>query len=170
MLSLIGYFHLDPNRVFDIILEQFEHDPANPAYLQLLCQRSLFRVTNVTHLLGFKFQMYHPSNEYISAEKLEDSECYTQTPFSLYRLTAMLIALDNIEIKAIFPHLYPPNEVFIEEYKQYILDLEKRAKSIGAISLSMRSDKERKEDESAKMLEERLTVERRRRRAQCNQK
>lgn len=33
---LIGYFDLDPNRVFDAILEAYEHQPDNRAYLEVI--------------------------------------------------------------------------------------------------------------------------------------
>lgn len=54
--SLIGYFQLDPNRVLDAIMEGFETQPDNGAYLQLLPH---FAFKNTVWLLGFKLETHH---------------------------------------------------------------------------------------------------------------
>lgn len=52
----LGYFDLDPNRVFDIILDIFENYlEKSEAYLKLI--RS-FSIPYLPHLLGFKFAHY----------------------------------------------------------------------------------------------------------------
>ncbi len=54
MMQLIGFFNLDPNRVYDLILDAFERQPANhAAFLRLL---PLFSAEARVHQLGFKFQ------------------------------------------------------------------------------------------------------------------
>ena len=35
MQSLVGYFHLDPNRVFDIVLDSYESNAANDAFMRI---------------------------------------------------------------------------------------------------------------------------------------
>lgn len=56
ILSLIGYFDLDPNRVLDVTLDAFEQQPWNPSFAQLLGH---FRRENISHFLGMKFCAYH---------------------------------------------------------------------------------------------------------------
>ncbi|KVI01713.1 Homocysteine S-methyltransferase, partial [Cynara cardunculus var. scolymus] len=74
--SLIGHFNLDPNRVFDIVLECFELQPDNNAFLNLI---SIFPKSNASQILGFKFQYY---------QRLEVN---STVPFGLYQLTAILV-------------------------------------------------------------------------------
>ena len=51
--ALIGFFDLDPNRVYDVVLEAFESAPGNAALLALA---PLFSAEARTQILGFKFQ------------------------------------------------------------------------------------------------------------------
>eukprot|EP00242_Pyramimonas_sp_CCMP2087_P000427 CAMPEP_0198227194 /NCGR_PEP_ID=MMETSP1445-20131203/108291_1 /TAXON_ID=36898 /ORGANISM="Pyramimonas sp., Strain CCMP2087" /LENGTH=151 /DNA_ID=CAMNT_0043907187 /DNA_START=3 /DNA_END=455 /DNA_ORIENTATION=+ len=53
--SLIGFFDLDPNRVFDLYLDCFESQLTNTAFLKLM---PLFSALSIAHILGFKFQHY----------------------------------------------------------------------------------------------------------------
>ncbi len=57
--SLIGFFDLDPHRVYDLLLDAFIRQPFNTAYLGML---SLFSPSALVHILGFKFQKYHASS------------------------------------------------------------------------------------------------------------
>jgi hypothetical protein len=100
MRSLIGYFDLDPNRVFDLVLESFEMRPTVGCHIQLI---DLFRQTNLAHILGFKFQFYHASG----------AEGYNEhvTPASLYRVAALLIASEKLTLDELQPHLWPPLSV-----------------------------------------------------------
>ena len=170
MLSLIGFFHLDPNRVFDLILECYEADPVNSAFLDLLNQRSLFRLSNLPQLLGFNFQMHHPTEAYLNPSDLDVYEENNVTPFSLLRITALLISTGRLELDAIYPSLFPPNEVLKEEYTDYLDYYQNLTDSVGAVSLAVRSEKERQEMEEAKEQQEELMYERKRRRMESNQK
>jgi hypothetical protein len=53
--SLIGFFDLDPNRVIDIIIEGFTHNPECSIYADLL---SGFKKQYIPHILGFRFLRY----------------------------------------------------------------------------------------------------------------
>lgn len=53
--SLIGYFDLDPNRVAALVLDVFQAQWDNLAYLQLL---PLFSSTAIYSSLGFIFDGY----------------------------------------------------------------------------------------------------------------
>ena len=50
--ALIGYFDLDPKRVYDVVLEAYEHMPHQEAFLQLT---GLFSQDARTQILGFRF-------------------------------------------------------------------------------------------------------------------
>ena len=50
--ALIGYFDLDPKRVYDVVLEAYEHLPHQEAFLQLT---GLFSQDARTQILGFRF-------------------------------------------------------------------------------------------------------------------
>ena len=51
--ALIGFFDLDPNRVYDVVLDAFECAPRNAALLALA---EMFAPEARTQILGFKFQ------------------------------------------------------------------------------------------------------------------
>lgn len=55
LTELTGYFELDSNRLYDVLLNAFEQQPASQAFLQLVgalgCQPAL-----LAQYLGFKFQ------------------------------------------------------------------------------------------------------------------
>lgn len=51
--ALIGFFDLDPNRVYDVVLDAFELSPDDESLLALI---PLFSGEARTQILGFKFQ------------------------------------------------------------------------------------------------------------------
>lgn len=55
VLSIIGQFDLDPNRVLDVILDVFEQTPLNLSFVTLLKH---FKHSNIVHMLGYKFNYY----------------------------------------------------------------------------------------------------------------
>lgn len=55
VMALIGFFDLDPNRVFDIILDSYEENVDNDFFLKLI---RIFNSKYLPHILGFKFQFY----------------------------------------------------------------------------------------------------------------
>ncbi len=72
--ALIGFFDLDPNRVYDVILDAFEAAPGNAALLHLA---PLFSPEARTQILGFRFQR-------LSAAK-------SAAPDALFNIAAQLI-------------------------------------------------------------------------------
>ncbi len=76
IMQLIGFFNLDPNRVYDLILDAFEMQPSanHGAFLRLL---PLFSGEARVHQLGFKFQRL--------AERAEP------TPLALYQIAAHMV-------------------------------------------------------------------------------
>lgn len=56
LISIIGYFDLDPNRAADVALDCFEQDLWNPNFIPVL---QMFNAEHIVHLVGFKLSHYH---------------------------------------------------------------------------------------------------------------
>ncbi|CAK9221020.1 unnamed protein product, partial [Sphagnum troendelagicum] len=119
--SLIGQFDLDPNRVFDIVLECFELQPENTTFLELI---PLFPKSHTTHILGFKFQFY------------QRSEVEDPVPTGLYRLAATLIKANYIDLDSIYTHLSPTDQEALEQYEEITNKRMDEANKIGKINLA----------------------------------
>ena len=98
---LIGYFHLDPNRVLSLVLDAFEADTSNLGILELT---KMFRSSSIPQILGFKFQMYHGHE--------------SGTPASLFRLAAVLICRKVLKTEELFPHLLPARKCILEQSEE----------------------------------------------------
>ena len=61
MKSLIGFFDLDPTRVFDIILDAFQQQPRTDIFTRFIPH---FSARVIAQNLGFKFQQAHVSSEH----------------------------------------------------------------------------------------------------------
>jgi THO complex subunit 2 len=141
--ALIGHFDLDPNRVFDIVLDAFEQHVDNTAFLPLVY---IFPQAYLAHILGFKYQFYQSENRI--------------APKSLHRLTATLIKHQVLALDEIYPHLKPEDEEMASDAKKKILDAKKEARSIGAVNLTAKpaantnekKDKKAERDEQLKPL------------------
>ncbi|KAM6546773.1 hypothetical protein CsatB_027509 [Cannabis sativa] len=119
--SLIGHFDLDPNRVFDIVLECFELQPDNSDFLDLI---PLFPKSHAAQILGFKFQYY------------QRMEVNGPVPFGLYKLTASLVKEDFIDLDSIYAHLLPQDDEAFEHYNVFSSKRLDEAKRIGKINLA----------------------------------
>ncbi|PPS08311.1 hypothetical protein GOBAR_AA12331 [Gossypium barbadense] len=119
--SLIGHFDLDPNRVFDIVLECYELQPDNNAFLQLI---PIFPKSHASQILGFKFQFYRRM------------EVNTPTPFGLYKLTALLVKEEFIDLDSIYAHLLPKDDEALEHYNGFSAKRLDEANKIGKINLA----------------------------------
>ena len=119
--ALIGYFDLDPNRCFDLILEAYEQNISTPGYMALA---DLFNPSQecVCQIVGFKFS--------------QCAESDAPTPKSLYRLAAMMVKKQLLRIEDVYPHLTPTDPEARENEEQRRKWMEKKAKSIGVVSLS----------------------------------
>ncbi|XP_072482055.1 THO complex subunit 2 isoform X7 [Notamacropus eugenii] len=93
--SLIGCFNLDPNRVLDIILEVYECRPEYDDFFVPLIESYMCMCEPQTlcHILGFKFKFYQEPNG--------------ETPASLYRVAAILLQYDLIDLDDLYVH--PPD-------------------------------------------------------------
>ncbi|XVF43449.1 hypothetical protein PTKIN_Ptkin02bG0040900 [Pterospermum kingtungense] len=129
--SLIGHFDLDPNRVFDVVLECYELQPDNNAFLQLI---PIFPKSHASQILGFKFQYY------------QRMEVNTPTPFGLYKLTALLVKEEFIDLDSIYAHLLPKDDEAFEHYNGFSAKRLDEANKIGKINLAA-TGKDLMEDE-----------------------
>ncbi|XP_044488002.1 THO complex subunit 2 isoform X2 [Mangifera indica] len=129
--SLIGHFDLDPNRVFDIVLECFELKPNSKVFLQLI---PLFPKSHASQILGFKFQYY---------QRLEVN---SPAPFGLYNLAALLVKNEFIDLDSICAHLLPKDDEAFEHYNAFSAKRLEEANKIGKINLAA-TGKDLMEDE-----------------------
>ncbi|KAH7839633.1 hypothetical protein Vadar_006542 [Vaccinium darrowii] len=129
--SLIGHFDLDPNRVFDIVLECFELQPDNCVFLDLI---PIFPKSHASQILGFKFQYY------------QRMEVNRHVPLGLYQLTALLVKEDFIDLDSIYAHLLPKDAEAFELYNSFSTKRLDEANKIGKINLAA-TGKDLMEDE-----------------------
>ncbi|KAG0493290.1 hypothetical protein HPP92_004284 [Vanilla planifolia] len=133
--SLIGHFDLDPNRVFDIVLDCFELYPDNSIFYNLI---PIFPKSHAAQILGFKFQYY------------QRMEVKAPVPSGLYRLAALLVKSEFIDLDSICVHLLPKDEEAFEHYDALISKRFEEANKIGKINLAATGkdlmDDEKQED------------------------
>ena len=106
--SLIGCFNLDPNRVLDIILEAFElRTELAEIFMELL--KSYTNDSKVLcEILGFKFSHYYKNKE--------------PTPQNLYKITALLLQHEIIQLDDIYPWVnYFKIKIYVEIIHGFIL-------------------------------------------------
>lgn len=125
--SLIGCFNVDPNRVLDVILESFEIRPErSELYIPLL--KSYMPDSNIiSEVLGYKYRNY----------------CDEQTPFSLYKVTAVLLQNDIIQLDHIYPWLTPVDEQLFADWQAEIDEAKEYVRKLKVIS----TNKDKQEEE-----------------------
>ncbi|XP_068661475.1 THO complex subunit 2-like isoform X2 [Aristolochia californica] len=119
--SLIGHFDLDPNRVFDIVLECFELQPGNRIFLDLI---PIFPKSHAAQILGFKFQYY---------QRMDVNQ---PLPSGLYQLAALLVKSDFIDLDSIYAHLLPKDDEAFEHYEAFSAKRFDEVNKIGKINLA----------------------------------
>ncbi|KAI5567276.1 hypothetical protein BDE02_13G079300 [Populus trichocarpa] len=107
--SLIGHFDLDPNRVFDIVLECFELQPDSNVFLELIPI----------------FPKYY-----------QRMELNSPVPFGLFKLTALLVKEEFIDLDSICAHLLPKDDEAFEHYNTFSSKRLDAAYKIGKINLA----------------------------------
>ncbi|XP_060572351.1 THO complex subunit 2-like isoform X2 [Ruditapes philippinarum] len=129
--SLIGCFNLDPNRVIDILLESFENRPELEDFYVPLIQSYVKDNITLCHCLGFKFQFF------------KDDE----TPMSLFKLAALLMKNELVQLDTLYPHLYPPDSTILEHSKKEMNDAKQYARKLMVVNLSDKANEDKKKDE-----------------------
>ncbi|XP_068930132.1 THO complex subunit 2 isoform X6 [Petaurus breviceps papuanus] len=137
--SLIGCFNLDPNRVLDIILEVYECRPEYDEFFVPLIESYMCMCEPQTlcHILGFKFKFYQEPNG--------------ETPASLYRVAAILLQYDLIDLDDLYVHLLPVDNTILDEHKQEIVEAKQIVRKLTMVVLSSEKmderDKEKEKEE-----------------------
>ncbi|KAE9045835.1 THO complex subunit 2 [Phytophthora rubi] len=135
LVSLIGFFDLDANRVLDLVLDAYEMHPRNDCFAQLL---EIFKRDSLPHVMGFKFQFYKRDPPAVEG---------LTTPRSLYRLAATLLNKGLVELDALLPHLAPSRGDIVKAAAEHEKELIKKAGSLGQISLTAKKDGDKAEGE-----------------------
>ncbi|XP_053555090.1 LOW QUALITY PROTEIN: THO complex subunit 2 [Bombina bombina] len=132
--SLIGCFNLDPNRVLDIILEVYECRPEHDDFFVPLIESYMCMCEPQTlcHILGFKFKFYQEPNG--------------ETPLSLYRVAAILLQQNLIDLEDLYVHLLPLDSSILEEHKKEVIEAKQLVRKLTLVVLSSeKSDEKEKE-------------------------
>jgi THO complex subunit 2 len=136
ILSLIGFFDLDPNRVLDIVLTAYENDYRNLNYLQII---KIFPQHSFQHILGFKFQ-----NQFSTEMNTELSTIFSDAcpngdinNYRLFLVTAQLIKHGFLNLEDILPHLSSD-----EKIEEFYLDKINLSVSIYKYYTQMRLNKD----------------------------
>ncbi|KAG5670760.1 hypothetical protein PVAND_001001 [Polypedilum vanderplanki] len=130
--SLIGCFNVDPNRVLDVILESFEIRPERKELYIPLLQSYMPDSNIISEVLGYKYRNY-------SEEK---------TPSSLYKVTAILLQHEIIELDDIYSWLSPVDEKLFAVWQAEIEDAKEYVRKLKIISTNKDKQEDEKEQES----------------------
>ncbi|XP_016044124.1 THO complex subunit 2 isoform X5 [Erinaceus europaeus] len=132
--SLIGCFNLDPNRVLDVILEVFECRPEHDDFFISLLESymSMCEPQTLCHILGFKFKFYQEPNG--------------ETPSSLYRVAAVLLQFNLIDLDDLYVHLLPADSCIMDEHKREIVEAKQIVRKLTMVVLSSEKIDERERE------------------------
>lgn len=135
--SLIGCFNVDPNRVLDVILESLEIRPErHEVFIPLL--KSYMPDSNIiSEVLGYKYRTF--SEE--------------QTPFSLYKVTAILLQHDVIKLDDIYSWLSPVDDKLVTEWETEISEAKEFVRKLNIISTNKDKQEEEKEPDQEQLNE-----------------
>lgn len=127
--SLIGCFNVDPNRVLDVILESFEVRPERQELFIPLLKTYMPDSNIISEVLGYKYRNY----------------CEGTTPFSLYRVTAILLQHEIIKLDDIYSWLTPVDEKLFSDWETEIADAKEFVRKLNIISTNKDKQEEDKE-------------------------
>ncbi|XP_051169390.1 THO complex subunit 2 isoform X1 [Leptopilina boulardi] len=129
--SLIGYFNLDPNRVLDILLETFEKRPQDDGlFIPLICSYMSDQQV-LCEVLGFKYRCTANS-----------------TPFSLQRVTALMLQHQVIKLDDIWPWLVPDDKSIIRDCEISMKQAKEYVRKMSIISTKDKEDVPEEKDNS----------------------
>ncbi|KAK9256591.1 transcription factor/nuclear export subunit protein 2-domain-containing protein [Lipomyces tetrasporus] len=141
IVSIIGYFDLDPNRALDIFLDVFAVNmvancpfflallksspwwPRTPAIANSIEEINVGGNALAASLLGFKLQSYVTASEPV--------------PDNLIMLIAVLVKEGFICLADIYPHVAPPDEDMLAEKERWKKNLEETAYMATASALAL---------------------------------
>lgn len=146
VLSLVGSFDLDPNRVLDVILDCFEEQPLNLSFVLLL---GTFRRANILHILGFKYTLYTnkevpatESKESVGTGAKENTTVVKRVqaacaPFTLHLITAMLLTNGVVTLDELLPYFANTAQDTASKAAVKEKSIESEVKSFGVINLKV---------------------------------
>jgi len=122
-IVLTGYFNLDPNRVLDILLETFENRPQDDALFIPLIRSYMSDQQVLCEVLGFKY-------------------CSTinTPPFSLQKVTALMLQHGVIKLDDILPWLVPDDKTIISDHEQVMKQAKEYVRKLSVISTKDKED------------------------------
>ena len=119
--SLIGCFNLDPNRVLDILLESFEtHREQSKLFIPLL-EAYTADGNIICEVLGYKYRHFADNSG-------------PATPVSLYRVTALLLQHQVIQLDDIYNWLSPSDKEIVADWDQEMSDAKEFVRKLNVIS------------------------------------
>lgn len=122
--SLVGFFDLDPNRVNDLLLDEFSEtlsdDIAVAFFIELFKRLPWNDGSLWATLLGFKFKFYSQKS----------------APKQLYEAAAQLIKHDLISVPDLYPHLSPDDSEMEEIYNQLKAKCQNEVKQLSKAIIS----------------------------------
>jgi hypothetical protein len=142
VLSTIGHFDLDPNRVLDVILDVFELNTWNESFISLIKH---FRKGSIAPIVGAKFTSYHSKiavgTEQSTSEKPHDESgsrrnTFDSTPATLCGLAAVLLSHKLIDLMDLLPYLAPSIDDTVRTWLAFEADQKKQIQSFGVVSLT----------------------------------
>ena len=107
--AIVGYFYLDPNRVLDVILEAFESQLEQRDFFVQLLRLFTPDVETLNELLAFKIQFYAKDAGGI-------------IPESVFRLVAVLIQCEILDLESVYETLTPEDDVIRESAEKELQD------------------------------------------------
>lgn len=138
VLSLIGCFDLDPNRVVDVAIESLETacrdgpvPKSNGACRTLCAVLARFRPSAVCAVLGFKLQCYQPDGPHASITEGKGRTA----PNSLVRAACQLVARGVVALDRLWPYLCPADDAMARSRTQFVREQIRRAKKVNVASL-----------------------------------
>lgn len=120
---LSGYFNLDPNRVLDILLETFENRPHDDALFIPLIRSYMSDREVLCEVLGFKYRCTADA-----------------TPFSLQKVTALMLQHEVIELDDILPWLVPSDKSIIKDHDQSMKQAKEYVRQMSVISIKEKEE------------------------------
>uniref|UniRef100_A0ABI7VVE0 THO complex subunit 2 n=1 Tax=Felis catus TaxID=9685 RepID=A0ABI7VVE0_FELCA len=134
VFCILGCFNLDPNRVLDVILEVFECRPEHDDFFISLLESymSMCEPQTLCHILGFKFKFYQEPNG--------------ETPSSLYRVAAVLLQFNLIDLDDLYVHLLPADNCIMDEHKREIVEAKQIVRKLTMVVLSSEKIDEREKE------------------------
>lgn len=150
VLSFIGYFDLDPNRVIDVLLDAFERSgciySASGHLGNFLHLIDGFEAQHVVQILGFKFRNYYESvlshQAALASGVKQPQQSLGPAPQSLFDVAAILLKTGRITIEGLYPHLSPSDELMALARSDLLIEEKAKVKRMNVVSLAKGSTDE----------------------------